>query len=108
MVEPFWSDTTPEGAMKAIGIASALGTTSAYTWLKVPLVPKMRKVMASTTLPCLVLGGGGPANYEAWETTLALPTVKGLVVGRSLLYPDDGDVAAAVDTAAALVMKEDS
>jgi hypothetical protein len=108
MVEPFWSDTTPEGAMKAIGIASALGTTSAYTWLKVPLVPKMKKVMAATTLPCLVLGGSGSARYEDWESVLKLPTVKGLVVGRSLLYPDDGDVAAAVDIAAALVMKEDS
>jgi hypothetical protein len=108
MVEPFWSDTTPEGAMKAIGIASALGTTSAYTWLKVPLVPKLKKVMASTTLPCLILGGGGPARYEDWEAALRLPTVKGLVVGRSLLYPDDDDVAAAVDEAAALVMKEDT
>ncbi|MHB1975252.1 MAG: Cgl0159 family (beta/alpha)8-fold protein, partial [Acidimicrobiales bacterium] len=31
------------------------------------------------------------------------PGVRGLVVGRTLLYPPDGDVAAAVDTAAALV-----
>ncbi len=38
MVEPFWSDDSPEGAMRAIGIASALGSTSAYTWLKVPIV----------------------------------------------------------------------
>jgi hypothetical protein len=29
--------------------------------------------------------------------------VRGLVVGRALLYPPDGDVAAAVDIAAALV-----
>jgi hypothetical protein len=29
--------------------------------------------------------------------------VHGLVVGRTLLYPQDDDVAAAVDTAAALV-----
>jgi len=29
--------------------------------------------------------------------------VCGLVVGRALLYPPDGDVAAAVDAAAALV-----
>jgi len=103
MVEPFWSDTTPEGSMKAIGIASALGTTSAYTWLKVPLVPKMKRVMRATTLPSLVLGGSGPARFEAWEDALALPNVIGLVVGRSLLFPDDGDVASAVDTAAALV-----
>ena len=36
-------------------------------------------------------------------TRSALPGVRGLVVGRTLLYPADGDVAAAVDTAAALV-----
>jgi hypothetical protein len=29
--------------------------------------------------------------------------VQGLVIGRSLLYPADDDVAAAVDTAAGLV-----
>ena len=94
MVEPFWSDTTPEGAMKAIGIAAALGTTSAYTWLKVPIVPSMKRVMAATTLPSLVLGGGGPARFEAWEARArdSLPC-RGSVVGRSLLYPDDDDVA---------------
>ncbi len=32
-----------------------------------------------------------------------LPTVQGLVVGRSLLYPADGDVTAAVDTAVGLL-----
>ena len=51
MVEPFWNDTSPEGAMRAISIASALGTTSAYTWLKVPIVEDMERVMAATTLP---------------------------------------------------------
>jgi hypothetical protein len=103
MVEPFWSDSTPEGAMKAVSIASALGTTSAYTWLKVPIVEDMERVMAASTLPALILGGGGPANYGAWARALALPTVQGLVIGRSLLYPADDDVAAAVDTAAGLM-----
>ncbi|WP_425544031.1 Cgl0159 family (beta/alpha)8-fold protein, partial [Actinomadura nitritigenes] len=32
---------------------------------------------------------------------LKLPTVRGLVIGRSLLYPPGGDVAAAVDAAVA-------
>jgi hypothetical protein len=32
-----------------------------------------------------------------------LPGVRGLVVGRALLYPDDDDVATAVDVAAKLV-----
>ena len=41
--------------------------------------------------------------YEKWRKALRLPTVQGLVVGRSLLYPADGDVAAAVDTAVGLL-----
>jgi hypothetical protein len=41
--------------------------------------------------------------YEKWRGALQLPTVRGLVVGRSLLYPADGDVAAAVDTAVGLL-----
>jgi len=103
MVEPFWSDSSPEGAMRAISIASALGTTSAYTWLKVPIVADMERVMAATTLPSLILGGGGPAAFESWAHALTLPPVRGLVIGRSLLYPHDDDVAKAVDTAAATV-----
>ena len=50
--------------MKAISIASALGTTSAYTWLKVPIVEDMERVMAASTLPALVLGGGGPGGLR--------------------------------------------
>ena len=42
-------------------------------------------------------------TYAEWEKALALPGVRGLVVGRTLLYPPDGDVAGAVDTAARLV-----
>ncbi len=34
---------------------------------------------------------------------MSLPAVRGLVVGRALLYPPDGDVAGAVDIAAELV-----
>jgi len=41
--------------------------------------------------------------FDRWEKALRCPTVTGLVVGRSLLYPPDGDVAAAVDTAASLL-----
>ena len=41
--------------------------------------------------------------YASWENALRLPGVHGLVVGRTLLYPPDGDVAGAVDRAADLV-----
>lgn len=116
MVEPFISrrtngrlgnDLTPEAVIKSIVIASGLGRTSRHTWLKLPVVDDMARVMASTTLPALLLGGdpqGPPTDSLArWGETLALPGVRGLVVGRALLYPPGGDVAAAVDAAAALV-----
>ncbi|HMR49521.1 MAG TPA: deoxyribose-phosphate aldolase [Arachnia sp.] len=110
LIEPFLSAKRegrqvnlldPDAAITAIGIAAALGPTSARTWLKVPCVAEMGRVMASTTLPCLLLGGEVPVDQEArrkeWAAALRLPNVMGMVVGRSLLYPRDGDVADAVD-----------
>src|SRR5664279_6573547 len=116
MVEPFWSsrvdgkvrnDLSADAVIKSVGICSALGRTSAYTWMKLPVVPEMERVMESTTLPTLLLGGdnGGEPDetFAAWERALALPGVRGLTVGRTLIFPADGDVAQAVDTAARLV-----
>ncbi|WP_439331902.1 Cgl0159 family (beta/alpha)8-fold protein [Nonomuraea deserti] len=116
MVEPFWSlrsetgavrnDLSPDAVIRAISVAQALGVTSAYTWLKIPAVAEMERVMAATTLPALLLGGDPPdidAAYADWDRALGLPGVRGLVVGRALLYPPDDDVATAVDGAAALV-----
>ena len=37
---------------------------------------------------------------------MAIPQVRGLVAGRTLLYPRDGDVAHAVDAAAAIVAEK--
>ncbi|GAA1009721.1 aldolase [Acrocarpospora pleiomorpha] len=116
MVEPFWSqlvdgvvkhDLSPEGMIRAISVGQALGATSARTWLKVPVVPHMEQIMTATTLPTLLLGGD-PVHapdevYASWSKALRLPQVRGLVVGRALLYPPDDDVTAAVDTAAGLL-----
>src|SRR5580704_18670625 len=117
MIEPFIShrvdgrirnDLSPEAMMRAVAVASGLGTTSAYSWLKVPVVPDMERVMAASTLPALLLGGEVPDDpesaYAGWRKALRLPNVKGLVAGRSLLYPADDDVAAAVDTAVSLLL----
>ena len=41
--------------------------------------------------------------FERWTTALALPTVRGIVAGRALLYPPDDDVDAAVDRAVSLL-----
>jgi len=89
---------------RAVTVASALGTTSAYTWLKMPSCDDPETVYGATTLPCVVLGGTpGPdpeADLASWGRSLREPTVRGLVVGRSLLYPPDEDVAGAVAAAA--------
>ena len=116
MIEPFIShrvdgrvktDLGTEATIRAMTVAAGLGTTSAYTWLKVPVVEDMEKVMAATTLPALLLGGEVSAAqdtaFESWRRALKLPTVRGLVIGRSLLYPPDGDVTGAVDTAVGLM-----
>ncbi|HEX6676911.1 MAG TPA: aldolase [Actinomycetes bacterium] len=103
-------ELTPEAMIRAVTVAAGLGTTSARTWLKVPVVAQMERVMAATTLPALLLGGevgdAQEAAFAGWRKALALPTVHGLVVGRALLYPPDDDVAAVVDAAAALLREE--
>ena len=93
--------------VRVVAIASGLGTTSAYTWLKMPSCADPEAVFAATTLPCVVLGGVPDADpqrdLESWGRALTQPTVRGLVVGRALLYPPDGEVRAAVDAAAAVL-----
>ncbi|MFF4568306.1 aldolase [Streptomyces sp. NPDC001410] len=115
MVEPFIStwqdgkihnDLSPEAVVKSITIASGLGRRTAYTWLKLPVVEDMERVLASSTLPALLLGGevtDPDAAFASWGRALKLPTAQGLVVGRSLLHPSDGDVAGAVDRAVSLL-----
>ncbi|GIE77109.1 hypothetical protein Aph02nite_30590 [Actinoplanes philippinensis] len=117
MVEPFLSKRGSSGSVvndlstaavaRSVAIAAGLGGTSAYTWLKLPVVEDMEAVMAATTMPALLLGGdpsGSPEEtYASWGRALAVPGVRGLMVGRALLYPPDGDVAAAVDAAVRLV-----
>ncbi|HET9900284.1 MAG TPA: hypothetical protein VFR46_04345 [Actinomycetes bacterium] len=116
MLEPFVSsrvdgrvrnDLSADAVILSMAITSGLGATSSYTWLKLPVVEDMERVMAATTFPTLLLGGDPDESpddtYASWEKALALPGVRGLVVGRTLLYPQDDDVESAVDTAAALV-----
>ena len=117
MVEPLPYHRNDDGTLelrkdapalaRAVTIASGLGTTSAHTWLKMPSCDEPEVVFGSTTLPCVVLGGvPGPdpqADLDSWGGTLTQPVVRGLVVGRTLLYPPDGDVRSAVDAAASVL-----
>ncbi len=117
MVEPLPYAHNAEGTLvlqrdsaslaRAVTVASALGTTSAHTWLKLPACDDPETVLSSTTLPCVVLGGVPSADPAAdlvsWGRSLTQSTARGLVVGRALLYPPDGDVHTAVDAAAKLL-----
>jgi hypothetical protein len=97
----------PDDLVRLVGVASALGNTSAYTWLKVHVTDDMERVLEATTLPTLLLGGDPGSRaaevFEGWRRALRLPQVRGLVAGRALLYPADGDVAGAVSAAARMV-----
>jgi hypothetical protein len=112
MVEPFIShrvdgrvrnDLSTEAVVRSVTVAAGLGWTSAHTWLKLPVIEDMEPVLTATTLPVLLLGGEVAADqdvqFASWRKALAHPQVRGMVVGRSLLYPPDGDVAGAVDAA---------
>ena len=116
MVEPFIShrvdgrvrnDLSTEAVVRSATVAAALGWTSAHTWLKLPVIDDMEPVIGATTLPVLLLGGEVAADQDAqfatWAKVLGHPQVRGMVVGRSLLYPPDGDVAGAVDTVVAMM-----
>ncbi|MCE0537470.1 deoxyribose-phosphate aldolase [Kineosporia rhizophila] len=117
LVEPFVAarggdgrvrnDLSTEAVVRAATVAAGLGSTSAYTWLKLPVVQDMEAVAAATSLPVLLLGGevadDQPAQLAAWSKALASASVRGMVVGRSLLFPPDGDVEAAVDATVSLL-----
>ena len=101
MLEPFMStrkdgryvnDLQPDAVIRSVHIAQGLG----------------RVLGDADRGDVTLLLGGDPAGhpdetYAEWAKALALPSVRGLVVGRALLYPLDDDVADAVDTAVALV-----
>ncbi|MGY2873654.1 hypothetical protein ACVW00_000844 [Marmoricola sp. URHA0025 HA25] len=110
MVEPFVShrvegrlrnDLTLDAVIRSATVAAGLGWSSAHTWLKLPVIDDMEPVLAASTLPVLLLGGevaeDQDTQFATWQKVLSHQQVRGMVVGRSVLYPPDGDVASAVD-----------
>jgi DhnA family fructose-bisphosphate aldolase class Ia len=100
-------DPSDEQLIKVVAIASGLGSSSAYSWLKVPASGRMTEVAGATSMPILMLGGDpGPQADEVfrrWEAALREPNVRGLVAGRALLYPHSGAPEDAVRRAAQIV-----
>lgn len=100
-------DPSTERLVQAVAVASALGSSSAYSWLKIPGSDRMAEVAGATTLPILMLGGDpgtdAPAVFARWAAAMREPNVRGLVAGRALLYPHGEETEAAVLRAAELV-----
>ncbi|MBI5282377.1 MAG: deoxyribose-phosphate aldolase [Candidatus Solibacter usitatus] len=85
-----------ETLARIAGVASALGDSSRYLWLKLPYCPGYETVARATSLPILLLGGesaGGPAPFlkELASALHAGSNVRGALVGRNVLYPGDED-----------------
>src|SRR5690606_26172192 len=73
-------DLAAEALTRSVAIASGLGGTSAYTWLKLPVTDDaddMAEVLQTSTLPVVLLGGevgDQDAAYERWGKALRLPS----------------------------------
>jgi DhnA family fructose-bisphosphate aldolase class Ia len=87
---------TAEALAKIVGVASALGDSSRYLWLKLPYCENYEVVAQATTLPILLLGGESvgdatPLLREIAAGLSAGSNVCGALVGRNVLYPGAED-----------------
>ena len=87
---------TSEALAKIVGVASALGDSSSFLWLKLPYCDNYEVVARATTLPILLLGGEsvGDATPLLRQIEAGLNSglnVRGALVGRNVLYPGPED-----------------
>jgi DhnA family fructose-bisphosphate aldolase class Ia len=82
--------------IKLVGVVSGLGSSSSNIWLKLPYCDGFDQVAAATTLPILLLGGEASDDLSGLlkqiESAMhAGPNVRGVLMGRNLLYPSGDD-----------------
>lgn len=99
---------TAEALAKIVGVASALGDSSRYLWLKLPYAENYDVVACATTLPILLLGGesAGDATRFLREVAAGLAAganVRGALVGRNVLYPGDEDPLAIAEAVGGII-----
>lgn len=87
---------TVQALAEVVGVASALGDSSRYLWLKLPYCEGFNIVASSTTLPILLLGGEATGESDsnlAWLRSAmeCANNVRGVMLGRNMLYPGDTD-----------------
>lgn len=102
------TDESVEALARDAGAASALGESSAGTWLKLSYAEGYEKVSRSTTLPILMLGG--PARENPTPTLRdfhagmqAGPNVRGVMVGRNVTFVHHDDPRAVAAAVASIV-----
>jgi DhnA family fructose-bisphosphate aldolase class Ia len=99
---------TAEALAQTVGVASALGNSSSYLWLKLPYCEGYDVVARATTLPILLLGGesAGDATPLLREIAAGLAAganVRGALVGRNVLYPGDEDPLAVAEAVGRMI-----
>jgi len=99
---------TGEALARITGVASALGDSSRYLWLKLPYCDGYDAVARATTLPILLLGGESAGSPVPFLTQLAValaagPNVRGALVGRNVLYSGDEDPLAVAAAAGGII-----
>jgi DhnA family fructose-bisphosphate aldolase class Ia len=83
-------------SIKAVSVGASLGTTTAFTWLKIAYCDNYASVARSTTIPILMLGGEAktdptPMITEFVNGMAVGGSVRGALVGRNILYPGKDD-----------------
>lgn len=99
---------TAEALARLAGVASALGDSSRYLWLKLPYCDGFKTVARSTTLPILLLGGesaGDPTPFlrQLDAAMAAGANVRGAMVGRNVVFPGEDDPLAIADAAGGII-----
>ena len=99
---------TAEALAKIVGVASALGDSSCFLWLKLPYCDNYEVVARATTLPILLLGGESvgdatPLLREIEAGLSAGPNVRGALVGRNVLFPGPEDPLAVAQAVGSII-----
>ena len=97
-----------EALAKLAGVASALGDSSRYLWLKLPYCQDYEVVARATTLPILLLGGESvgdatPLLRQIKAGLAAGANVRGALVGRNVLFPGPEDPLVVASAAGSII-----
>ncbi|GGE13380.1 hypothetical protein GCM10011571_13530 [Marinithermofilum abyssi] len=95
-LEPLSIPRSSDEMVRLVGVATGLGRTTEGRWLKLPMTAEFDRVAQATTCPIVLLGGGKPGRTEELLKDVrrcmeAGPHVRGLMIGRGVLFPEDGE-----------------